>query len=230
VTRSSLGERAYEELRSAIVTQRLSRGTPLVEADVTASLGVSRTPVREALRRLELEGYLERDRSSRLFVRRMTVEQLDEVFLVRELLEAFAARLAADRIADSELERLDGLLAADLAALEDGDDEELARLNEQIHGVVLEASRNRTLSQVLRTLRGRVFGLTAFAVGSRDDQRAFVEEHRQLVRLLADGDGEAAEALVRRHLRRARDVLAAGLTAAADAAHDSGRVAGRDER
>jgi DNA-binding GntR family transcriptional regulator len=215
VTRSSLGERAYEELRSAIVTQRLSRGTPLVEADVTASLGVSRTPVREALRRLELEGYLERDGASRLFVRRLTVHQLDEAFLVRELLEAFAARLAADRIADAELERLDALLAADVAALEDGDVEKLARLNEQIHGVVLEASRNRTLSEVLRTLRGRVFGLTAFAVGSSSDQRAFVEEHALLVRLLAAGDGEAAEALVRRHLRRARDVLAAGLREAA---------------
>jgi DNA-binding GntR family transcriptional regulator len=165
----SLGEQAYEELRSAIVTQRLPSGTPLVEADVTTSLGVSRTPVREALRRLELEGYLERDDSSRLFVRRMTVEQLDEAFVVRELLEAFATRLAAERIADAELERLDILLAADVAALEAGDVEELARLNEQIHGVVREASRNRTLSQVLRALRGRVFGLTAFAVGSTDD-------------------------------------------------------------
>ena len=67
---SSLGEQAYEELRSAIVMQRLPSGTPLVEADVTTSLGVSRTPVREALRRLELEGYLERDDSSRLFVSR----------------------------------------------------------------------------------------------------------------------------------------------------------------
>jgi DNA-binding GntR family transcriptional regulator len=210
----SLGEQAYEELRSAIVTQRLPSGTPLVEADVTTSLGVSRTPVREALRRLELEGYLERDDSSRLFVRRMTVEQLDEAFVVRELLEAFATRLAAERIADAELERLDILLAADVSALEAGDVEELARLNEQIHGVVLEASRNRTLSQVLRALRGRVFGLTAFAVGSRDDQEAFVEEHRTLVRLLADGDGEAAELLIRSHLRRAHDVLAAGLGAA----------------
>jgi DNA-binding transcriptional regulator YhcF (GntR family) len=125
----SLGEQAYEELRSAIVMQRLASGTPLVEADVTTSLGVSRTPVREALRRLELEGYLERDDSSRLFVRRMTVEQLDQAFLVRELLEAFAARLAAERIADAEIERLETLLAADVGALEAGDVEQLARLS-----------------------------------------------------------------------------------------------------
>jgi DNA-binding GntR family transcriptional regulator len=207
MSRSLLGEQAYEELRSAIVTQRLPRGATLVEADLVGSLGVSRTPVREALRRLELEGYLERDESGRLFVQRLSPDDLDEAFVVRELLEAFAARLAADRISDAELARLESLLASDLSALARGDVDELERLNEQIHGLVLEASRNRTLCEILRTLRGRVYGLTAFAVGGPDDQRAFVDEHRQLARLLADGDGEAAEALVRRHLRRARALL-----------------------
>ena len=207
MSRSLVGEQAYEQLRSAVVAQRLPRGAMLVEADLVESLGVSRTPVREALRRLELEGYLERDESGRLFVQRLSSDDLADAFLVRELLEAFAAHLAAERISDAELAQLDGLLASDLSALAAGDVDELARLNEQIHGLVLEASRNRTLCGILRTLRGRVYGLTAFAVGGPDDQRAFVDEHRQLAQLLAEGDGEAAEALVRRHLRRAEALL-----------------------
>jgi DNA-binding GntR family transcriptional regulator len=209
MSRSLLADWAYDEIRTAIRTQRLARGAPILEAELVRLLGVSRTPVREALRRLEIEGYLERDDSRRLYVQTMTEQQIHDVFLVREEVEAFAVRQAATRISDSELDALDTLLAADAEALENGDVAELSRVNEQFHELILDASRNRTLREILRKLRGRVYRLSAFAVGHFDDQRRFVTEHRELVDLLRDGDGAAAEELIRRHLRRARELLAA---------------------
>jgi DNA-binding GntR family transcriptional regulator len=211
VTRQSLADQVYAELRSAIAGGALPLRSPVVESAVAAMLNVSRTPVREALRRCELEGYLKREPGGHLVVQRPTVEQMRDVFLCRELLETYAVRLAAERISDEELDRLDELIAADRRALAANAMEDLASLNEQIHGLTVRASRNRTLEAMLSGLPGRAYGLHTFAVGTEQDRARFVADHGQLAELLRDGDGDAAETLVRAHLETARDLLVAGL-------------------
>ncbi|MCW3024156.1 MAG: GntR family transcriptional regulator [Conexibacter sp.] len=207
----SLSERAYQELRAAIIGGRIAPGEAVLEVEVGPMLRMSRTPVREALLHLELEGYLVRDGASRLVVHRLSAREVAEMFVVRELLEGEAVRLAASCISDEELTRLAELIAADRRALRRRRFDELAGINEQIHGLIMIASRNRTLSDLLRHLRGRIAGLDAFAVGSPDDQQQFVEEHAVLLELLRDGDEDAAVALLGDHLGRARDVLLQGL-------------------
>lgn len=207
----SLSERAYQELRAAIIGGRIAPGEAVLEVEVGPMLRMSRTPVREALLHLELEGYLVRDGASRLVVHRLSAREVAEMFVVRELLEGEAVRLAASCISDEELTRLAELIAADRRALRRRRFDELAGINEQIHGLIMIASRNRTLSDLLRHLRGRIAGLDAFAVGSPDDQQQFVEEHALLLELLRDGDEDAAVALLGDHLGRARDVLLQGL-------------------
>jgi DNA-binding GntR family transcriptional regulator len=211
VNRTSLAEGAYEELRSAIVRGRLVPGTLVVETDLAQMLGVSRTPVREALLRLELEGYLVRHPGGRLVVHWHTRKSLDDLYLVRELLEGYAARLAASRISDRELDHMDELLEADVEAYRHHRIEQLASLNEQIHGLFLEASRNRTLKDLVAELRERIHGLALFVVGRGEDQQRFVQEHAELARLLREGDADGAEALIRHHIRSAEDVLLKGL-------------------
>jgi DNA-binding GntR family transcriptional regulator len=211
VNRQPLADQAYAELRSAIAGGALARGTPLVESAVAAMLGVSRTPVREALRRCELEGYLKRDSTGRLCVYRPSLHEMRDVFLGRELLETYAVRLAAERISDAELDRLDDLVAADRHALSSNAMDDLATLNEQIHGLIVIASRNRTLEVLMHGLPGRAYGLRAFAVGTEDDRARFVDDHGRLAALLRDGDERGAEALIRSHLAAARALLAAGL-------------------
>jgi DNA-binding GntR family transcriptional regulator len=207
----SLSERAYHELRAAIIAGRIAPGEAVLEVEVGPMLRMSRTPVREALLHLELEGYLVRDEGARLVVHRPAAREVAEMFVVRELLEGEAVRLAASCISDEELVRLGELVAADRRALRRRRFDELAALNEQIHGLIMTASRNRTLSDLLRHLRGRIAGLDAFAVGSLNDQQQFVEEHAVLLELLRDGDEDAVVALLRDHLGRARDVLLQGL-------------------
>lgn len=213
----TLADRAYRELRSAIVAGRLEPGSPIVEAELATLLGVSRTPVREALRRCELEGYLGRHGSGRLVVVPPTREMVEQLFDIRIMIEEYAARLAAERISDAELARLEALVEEDFLALGRPHSDRLAELNGEIHGTVLEASRNRTLVLIMRSFEGRPHGLRVFAVGDPERRRRFVDDHRELVSLLRDGDAEGAARLIRSHLWRAREVLLEGLPPAGGA-------------
>jgi DNA-binding GntR family transcriptional regulator len=209
--RERLGEGAYVELRSAILGGRLAPGAILSETSVATALSVSRTPTRYALRRLEAEGYIDRDERGRLSVHRLSRQELAELFAVRRAVEAEASRRAAHHVSLEELEQLDEYLSADLVALRSGDVEALERLNEQIHAAVLRASRSRSLVLVAGDVRERVygFGFSAFALGGRAERRKFVEEHAAMVRAIHDGDGDAAAGIVGDHLARAGDLLQA---------------------
>jgi DNA-binding GntR family transcriptional regulator len=207
MSNSSLSDGAYRELRSAIIDRRLTPAAAIVEADLAEMLGVSRTPVREALRRCELEGYLARDEHGKLKVALPTIETVKQVFVTRTMIEEYAVRLAATRISDAELARLDQLVLEDYEALDKPRTERLAEINGELHGTILEASRNRTLGSVMRSFQGRSHGLRAFAVGDLEDRRRFVEDHRHLVELLRDGDADRAIALIRSHLEHAQELL-----------------------
>lgn len=211
MSRSSLASQAYAEVRAAIIDGRLGAGSTIVEVEVASMLGISRTPVRQALRRLELEGRLERDERGRLFVHGLTRAEVVDLFTVRRLLEGYSARLAAHRISDEELERLERLLLADVEASRRGDAEGLAQSNERLHDLVLEASRSRALVAIVRELRGRVYGLNAFAVGGDEHRRTFLREHTLMVRLLREGDATGVERLIHDHLGLAQELVAEGL-------------------
>jgi DNA-binding GntR family transcriptional regulator len=203
-----LADRAYRELRAAVVERRLEPGAAVLELELAAALGVSRTPIREALARLHLEGFVARDgETGALTVARLTRTAVEDVFGLRITLESHAARLAAERISLDELDRLDALVLADREALRQGDAERLGTLNLSIHDTILVASRNRMMVDLLDRLRQRLAGFAAFAVGETSDQSRFVAEHAEMARLLREGEVEAVDALVRRHLEAARDVL-----------------------
>lgn len=206
-TPNSLADRAYGELRAAIIEHRLEPGAAIVETELAEMLGVSRTPVREALRRCELEGYVVRSGSGKRTVTLPTLEGVEQLFVLRTMIEVHAVRLAAERISDEELEQLHALLGEDQRALGQQKTERLAELNAEIHGVVIRASRNRTLESLMRSFRGRPHGFRVFAVGDLDDRRRFVAEHKRLVELLEEGDATRGAELIRSHLDRAREIL-----------------------
>jgi DNA-binding GntR family transcriptional regulator len=223
MSRSSLAGQAYAEVRAAIIDGRLPAGSTIVEAEIASMLGISRTPVRQALRRLELEGRLERDDRGRPFVHGLTHREVVDLFTVRRLLEGYSARLAAQRISDDELEQLERLLLADVEASRRGNADELAQSNERLHDLVLEASRSRTLVAIVRELRGRVYGLNAFAVGTDEHRRTFLREHTLMVRLLREGDAAGVERLIKDHLGLAQELVAEGLEDPSDGSDPTAR-------
>jgi DNA-binding GntR family transcriptional regulator len=173
------------------------------EADLAERLGISRTPVREALRRLEAEGLLTgAHRHSGLVVSTLDQQQVSEIYAIRDVLEGLAARLAATHATDAEIATMGDLLEAQRELPAD-EVQELAELNEIFHRVIYAGARNRYLTSVLQSFEGALAllpGTTYSATGRADTA---LSEHAALVDAIANHDADKAERIAREHIREA---------------------------
>lgn len=209
--RRTLREQILTRLRDAVSTGELAPGTHLAEIELSASLGVSRGTLREALRHLQQEGLLVSDQRGRLSVRVVTEREVRDIFTVRYGLEALAFEEIAHLDDRSEVERrLQGALDA-LARAEGFADRVRADLD--LHEMLIAASGNETLLQSWR----HVSGLARAALTAGGSEAAMtnmaVERHSPLVELVASGDAEAGRAFLRRHMDEASDKLVARMHA-----------------
>ena len=196
--------RVYERLREEIVSGRLESGAPLVEAAVAARYGTSRTPVREALRRLEQDGLVERgDRGLR--VRTRGPEEILEIYEVRILLEAAAARGAADRGTRLDLMRIRHAAEAMVAA-DPGNPDAMVATNRAFHEEIWAASHNGTLVDLLTRLNSHVTRYPATTLTSPGRWAEVQSEHADLVRAIEARDGDKAARIAGDHMTRARDI------------------------
>ena len=192
---------AYTLILEAIEAGTYKPGDRLVESELAERLGVSRTPVREALQRLETQAMLTRDGRS-LIVASLDHNQLSELYAVRTELEGLAARLAARHATAEEVRVLEGMVAED-RALMGGDPRALSRANKRFHKQIHLASHNRFLVQQLELVRRSMalMANTSFAAEGRD--AAGLEEHAAIVAAIAARDGDAAYAALCTHISRA---------------------------
>lgn len=194
----------YERLREEIVSGRLESGAPLVEAAVAARYGTSRTPVREALRRLEQDGLVERgDRGLR--VRTRGPEEILEIYEVRILLEAAAARGAADRGTRLDLMRIRHAAEAMVAA-DAGDPDVMVATNRAFHEEIWGASHNGTLVDLLTRLNSHVTRYPATTLTSPGRWAEVLSEHADLVAAIEARDGDEAARIAADHMAGARDI------------------------
>ena len=191
---------AYSLILSAIDEGDYPPGTPLVETDLAERLGVSRTPVREALQRLETQTILHRDGRS-LIVSSLDHDQMGELYVVRAELEGLAARLAAKHAADEEISVLQDMAIHDRAIV--GQPRERARSNRLFHQQIHRASHNRYLIQQLNA----VHRVMALLVRTTLDEVARAteaqDEHDAIVAAISSRDGDAACDAIRNHISRA---------------------------
>jgi DNA-binding GntR family transcriptional regulator len=199
---AAVRERVQAELRERIVSGQLPPGARLVERELAEAMGVSRVPVREAIRTLTAEGFVVALSPRRVVVRELTPKDVDELFELREALEVFAAGLAAQRATPAELVALEGLL--DQAALATGKRaaEDITELNTRFHERILAMAGNSLLAAALEPLEGRLRRLTRH--NEHWDQ--LLREHRQLLRAIASGDPERARTCALEHVRVNRAV------------------------
>ena len=192
---------AYMLILEAIESGLYKPGDRLVESELAERLGVSRTPVREALQRLETQSMLTRDGRS-LIVASLDHNQLSELYTVRTELEGLAARLAARHATAEEVHVLRGMVEADRRLL-GGDPRLLSRANKRFHKQIHLASHNRFLVQQLDLVHRSMALLTttSFAAEGRDE--VALAEHDQIVRAIETQDGEAAFAALRSHISQA---------------------------
>jgi DNA-binding GntR family transcriptional regulator len=202
---SRASERAYAEIRSLILSGDASPGSPLTEEALADISGVSRTPVREALRRLESELYVVRSGSQRLFVASWNSEDLAEMFTLRAMLEAHAAARAAPRITAAMIDTLratNARLAAAIAAPVPDVATFLAE-NRAFHETVIAAADSPRLAAMLAALVEQPVVRRTAARYGRDELGRSAHEHGELIQAFAARDADWARAVMTGHIRRA---------------------------
>lgn len=192
----------YDSLRDAIWEGRFAHGERIREEEIANVLGVSRTPVREALQRLQQRGLLVIGPGRGLMVAQLSKQQVFELYAMREILEGSAARFAARHANEAEIEIL-YRLQRELAA-SNGDALNLVKLNRRFHQAIYEAAHNQYLLETLDTLNDSLALLhsTTFRAPSRRTETD--EEHRRIVEAIEKRDSEAAERVAREHIRQAQ--------------------------
>ncbi|PQO23566.1 GntR family transcriptional regulator [Rhodobacteraceae bacterium WD3A24] len=191
---------AYAMILQAIDTGLYKPGDRLVESELAERFGVSRTPIREALQRLETQSLLIRDGRS-LIVASLDHNQLAELYVVRAELEGLAARLAARHATEEEVRVLRAMVAEDRALL--ADPAALSRANRRFHKQVHLASHNRYLVQQLDLVHRSMALLASTSLAAEGRGARALAEHQAIVDAIAAGEGEAAYAALKKHISQA---------------------------
>ncbi len=195
-------ETAYLRLCDEIRSGALKPGARLTETEIAERLSISRTPVREAIRRLEAEGLVEHQPRTGAVVREIDYSETMELYEMRAVLEGTSARLAARAASPMELEELGAINSEMQAAI--ADPRALARLNRQFHTRLLDAARNRFLLRSMGAVNRTLTILGPSAMEQVERAQEAVAEHRAVLDALIARDGERAEAAMRRHMDRAQ--------------------------
>lgn len=200
----SAAERAYSQIRALILSGMLPPGAQLKEEELADRCGVSRTPVRDALRRLESEFFINRSDSQRSFVADHSVDEIDELFTLRAMLEGHVAARAAERGGPA--------LAAKLRALVGHDDEcsdieMFLDKNARFHAAIIDAAESELMRSILPRLTAQPIVYRTAQSYSEGQRRRSLAEHRELVEAIAIRDSEWARAVMTSHIRRAFHVF-----------------------
>ena len=225
---ASLHGQVIAELRQAILTGRLKAGDRLVEGKLADELGVSRNPVREAIRVLASEGLVDVAARRGASVAVMSDQEARETIEVRALLEGQNARLAARRHDKELIKRIEAVLKKGTAAVTAGRFDQLFQLNQQFHDALAAAGQNTVLGELLQKLRDRTAML--FAPMSPTRQSRSWNEHAQILRAIIDGDERAAAALAADHVMRAGADFLAGLDVIGELPRSSSRRVTRSNK
>lgn len=203
--RATAVDTVIDAITTGVRDGRYAPGQRLVEADLTAQLGVSRGPLREALGRLAAEGVLELEPYRGATVRRLTKEDLVDLFHVREVLEGEAARGAALRIEEGDNRaELEAALARTEDIRERGDVAEYMDENSRFHDLVVEMSGSPLLARLIPQLQVHAFRLLMrHLLMDRDAMEQSIEQHEVLAKAILAGDPRGAERAMRAHVRKA---------------------------
>jgi DNA-binding GntR family transcriptional regulator len=196
------GEIVYRALLDDIRAGRIQPGDRIREEDIAKSLGVSRTPVREALQQLQARRLVEMAPGRGIVVVKLSTQQVMQLYAMREVLEGAAARFAAQYALPPEVSIMEELLTEFERAADDA--ERLAKINYALHRTIYEAARNPYMHEALNNLEDALSLLqnTTFSLPER--YQSACSEHRAIVEAIRDRDSEAAEGASRAHIRAAQ--------------------------
>jgi len=209
IRRRYLYDEVAENLRDLILSGELRPQSRVNEPELAERFGISRTPLREAIKILSAEGLIELLPNRGARIANITESEIDEMIEVMAGLEGLAAELACLRISDGEVEAIEDKTAKMVDAWKNDDEPLYFALNREIHDAIMAASRNATLQGIYANLGGRIQRARYSAHKTAEQWRVAVNEHNRMVELLRAREGEKLSLLMRRHLRGKKPVIAA---------------------
>lgn len=199
-------ELASQQIRRMILDGVLEPGQQIREEELAEACGVSRTPIRDALRMLELDGYIRKNETNRSFVASWSDEEIEDSFRLRSMLEGEAARRAADRISDEDIEELDKLnsyIAFTVSNAKGFDADNFLRFNRRFHAIITKAAESDRLTTLLSMLVEEPIVYKTIRKYSPTSLMSSVREHENLIMALRTRDSQWAESVMVGHVRRA---------------------------
>ena len=206
-TYQPLREAVCETLRDAIRKGILEPGERLMEVQLAEELGISRTPVREAIRKLEQEGYVIMMPRRGTYVSDISTNDVKEIFEIRSALESLATGLAARRIEPDELETLQNLLIEIEGYIAKNDMEKIVETDIKFHGLLYQVSRNERLVNIINNLKEQLARFRTLSMSYPGRLQETLEEHSEMVEAIANGDVSAARDAAEHHMERAEKTL-----------------------
>lgn len=200
-----LGEVVFEYLRNAILNGTLKPGERLMEISLADQLGVSRTPVREAIRKLEKEKFVEMIPRKGAYVANLTARDILEVLEIRIVLEGFASKLAAERMGDEDVAELESILAEFNKALEVLDRPEMIRRDNEFHNKIYSAAKNNKLVEIVKELHDQYQRFRLIFFNEYDDYNDLQVWHQNIVDAIRNRDGNRAKECAEYHVRSIRE-------------------------
>lgn len=203
----SLRIRVFNAIENAILDGEYKDGDSLNELKLSKELGVSRTPVREALMQLELEGLVKNIPNKGSVVVGVSQQDTRDIYEIRIRIEGLAARLCAEKITDEELKALEKIVDLQEFYLMKNDTEQIWKLDSDFHKIIYDASRSRPLRFMLSNFHNYIKKARDISVQTEGRAEKTVAEHRAILNAIVDGNGALAEELTAKHITNAEQNL-----------------------
>lgn len=211
-TKEPLRETICNTIRNAITTGRMCPGERLMEIQLAEDLGISRTPVREAIRKLEMEGFVVMIPRRGTYVADISLKDITEIYEIRISLDMLAASLAAERIEPAELEEMDRQLLLTGEYSKKMDMSKVVACDSVFHDVLYRAARNERLLGIISNLREQLTTIRGRSMSQPGRLQDMLKEHRALLDAIASRDPEAAANAARIHIENAEKTLMESLS------------------
>ena len=195
---------AYDQIKEAIISNKLKSGEPISERAICEDLGMSRTPVREALVELAKDGMLSSDQGRGFFVAKIKFEDMAEIYDIRDVLECLAVRLTTERATEKEILELETIYKAGKKALEENDTETFMQIDMNFHLAIASLSRNKRLLDMLISIYSPITMMAAMTRDDKEVQDLAVSSHEDIMKAILEKDPKAASEAMHRHIERIR--------------------------
>lgn len=199
----------FNTLRQAILTGELKPGERLMEIHLADKLGVSRTPIREAIRKLELEGLVTMIPRKGAEVAQITEKSMNDVLEVRRAMDALCAELACERITDEEIQQLGQACVTFEAAVKTGDVKKIAQADVELHDIIVKATGNQRLVQLINNLSEQMYRYRFEYIKDASQHQRLIEEHRVIYESILKKDRETASQAARMHIDNQKKAIIA---------------------